>query len=163
MYAIVAVSLNFVISYKNKLPWNIPLDAEFFYSMIRGQNVIIGRKSFENIEIHPENNYYIFSKNKNYEILSNEFNNIKIFHDFQEINSIKNNKEIWICGGRQIYDEFLFSCSTLYLTIIKKFFMGDVFFDKNYENFFYLERNIFENEDIKILIFKNKRLFNISL
>lgn len=46
---ITAYDDNRVIGYKNKLPWNIPEDLEFFKKMTMGHTVVMGRRTWESL------------------------------------------------------------------------------------------------------------------
>ena len=155
-FAIAAVAKNGVIGNKNSIPWNIPVDMNWFRSKTAGQILVVGRKTFETIKIlNPQSIYLVLTQKKDYNIINK---NVTIINSINQIpKSTKTNRQVWICGGRQIYEQTLKSCSFLFLTIIKKAYKGDTYFPK-FKHIFKLQTQIFEDDLIVIQKFKNKQL-----
>jgi len=101
--------------------------------------------SFEIIDIKNvcvlEKNFKVFEKN------------IKIIDTLEKI---KNSDDVWICGGEAIYSQTLKNCKFLFLTTVKKNYNGDKHFP-NFKDDFILEEKIFENEELCIEKYKNKK------
>jgi dihydrofolate reductase len=55
----------------------------------------------------------------------------------------------FICGGTEIYRQFLRNCDLLYLTHVKRIVPGDAFFPP-FEDKFELDQTIFENDDFRV-------------
>lgn len=113
---------------KNGLPWNIPEDLKFYKDKVRGQNCIMGRKTFESIPGELKYcNPYILTTNKKY----NKFNSsrIKVIND---INTLDETKDYFICGGVEIYKLFWDKADLILITNINKSYQGDVYF-KDYD------------------------------
>lgn len=155
-FAIAAVAKNGVIGHNNSIPWNIPVDMNWFRSKTAGQILVVGRKTFETIKIlNPQSTYLVLTQKKDYNIINK---NVKIINSISQIpKSTKTNRQIWICGGRQIYEQTLKSCRFLFLTTIKKTYKGDTYFPK-FKHIFELQTQIFEDDLIVIQKFKNKQL-----
>ena len=66
-------------------------------------------------------------------------------------------REVFICGGAQIYDQTLPLCSDLYLTLVKRTVEGDAFFPP-FEDQFALKEKLAENPDFEILHYANNHL-----
>jgi len=62
-------------------------------------------------------------------------------------------RQIFICGGAQIYKETLPYCSDLYLTLVKREVEGDVLFPP-FEDQFLLAAEIKDTPDFKILHYR---------
>ena len=126
---IAAVSKNFVIGYKGKIPWHIPEDLKRFKKITSGHHVIMGRKTFESIG-HPLPNRIniILTRNKNYKA-----DGCRVVNSLQEALTkakISKDKEVFIIGGEQIYNLALPIADKIYLTQVHHNFKGDSFFPK---------------------------------
>jgi dihydrofolate reductase len=125
---IAAIAKNGVISKNNKMPWNIPEDLAYFYKMISGKTIIMGRKTFESIG-HPV-------KNSENVVLSHDQSlhlpGCVVVHSFAEILRRFENRsdEIMIIGGAAIFEYFLPKVSRMYLTLINQEVDGDIYFPK---------------------------------
>lgn len=148
---IAVMSKNKVIGKKNFIPFNIPLDRLWFKTKTYKKTIIFGRKTFENIKaLNPNNNYLVLTKQKNFKVFEK---NIKIIDTLEKI---KNSDDVWICGGEAIYSQTLKNCKFLFLTTVKKNYNGDKHFP-NFKDDFILEEKIFENEELCIEKYKNKK------
>jgi len=126
---VVAVSENRVIGNKGKLPWHILEDMKRFKELTTGNIVIMGRKTYESIPEKyrplPNRINIVITRNKDY-----SEKKIIICNSIQaSINEAKKfNKEIFIIGGAQIFQQGIKYANKLYLTIVKGNFEGDAFF-----------------------------------
>jgi dihydrofolate reductase len=64
-------------------------------------------------------------------------------------------REIFICGGAQVYEQALPMCSDLYLTLVKRNVKGDTFFPA-FEDKFVLKEEIVDGPEFKILHYRAK-------
>lgn len=125
---IVAVGLNNVIGYKNKLPWNhIPIDMKHFKNVTINNTVIMGRKTYESIgKKLPERNNIIITRQKNFTIdsgcsvVSNINESLEVAKQY--------NKKVFIIGGSEIYKQTIHLSERIYLTRIWGIFKGDSYF-----------------------------------
>jgi dihydrofolate reductase len=62
-------------------------------------------------------------------------------------------REIFICGGAQVYEQALPMCSDLYLTLVKRDVEGDTFFPA-FEYKFTLKEEILDQPEFKILHYR---------
>ena len=129
---IVAVAENGVIGKNNNLPWHLPTDMKYFRDTTMGHCVIMGRKNYDSIPLK-------------YRPLEGR-TNIIVTHqqDFEAegcivVNSIedaleaakkKNEREVFIIGGANIFKQTIDVADKLYYTKIYHAFDGDVFFPK---------------------------------
>ena len=123
VYNIILCSdINKGISKNGKIPWKFQEDSNFFRDKInKSQNkqsiIIMGRKTYEEMNIVKNKiNIIISSTLKNIplsDVKSDDNTQVYILGGLDIIESfiINNlcidNPEIWICGGKQIYDYFL--------------------------------------------------------
>jgi len=121
--AIAAMSLNRVIGNGNKIPWHIPEDFKWFKKMTTGNIVVMGRKTFESIGKPLPNRTTIVLSRSGF-----SYPGVQMIRDLAELNPEKEPRDIFICGGAQIYARALPLCSDLYLTLVKRTVEGDTFF-----------------------------------
>src|ERR1700720_2112922 len=128
--AIAAMSENRVIGQGNAIPWHLPEDFKWFKRMTTGQVVVMGRKTFESIgRPLPNRETIILSRAKF------QHPGVRVVETLAEIDPAKETREVFICGGAQIYEQALPLCSDLYLTLVKRVVVGDTFFPR-FENRF---------------------------
>ena len=121
--AIAAMSLNRVIGRGHKIPWHLPEDFQWFKKMTTGQVVVMGRKTFESIgRPLPHRETLVLSRQQF------SFPGVRTVSGLGEIDVAKENREVFICGGAQIYAQALPLCSDLFLTLVKREVEGDTFF-----------------------------------
>ena len=113
---IVAMGKNNEIGKNNSLLWRIPADMKHFREITERHPVIMGRKTFESIgKILPNRKNIIISRNEDYKIQSAE-----VVHSLKEaLEKVKNENEVFIIGGAQIYSEALPYANRLYVTHIE--------------------------------------------
>ncbi len=124
---IAAVSENKVIGKDNKLLWKIPEDMQRFKKLTLGHPVIMGRNTFNSIgkPLTGRTNI-IVTRNLNYKP-SNCITANSIEEAIKKAQK-KDQQEIFIIGGSQIYEQGIKYADKLYLTIVKGDFKGDAFF-----------------------------------
>ncbi len=128
---IAAVAKNGVISKDNKLPWNIPEDRDYFYKIIYGKPVVMGRNTYEALgrPIKGSENV-VLSHNKELRLPG-----CVVVHSFADVWRRYQNVaiEVMIIGGAAIYKDFLPLANKMYLTLIDNVIVGDVYFPKWHE------------------------------
>ena len=123
---IAAIAENNVIGKDNKLIWHISEDLKRFKQITSGHPVIMGRKTYESLPFKP------LPKRKNI-ILSSQkdlkYEGAIVLNSKDAVlEECRNEEEIFICGGAEIYKLFLPLAEKLYLTKIHHNFEGDTFF-----------------------------------
>lgn len=127
---IVAASQNMVIGKGNDLPWHIPSDLKRFKELTSGHTVVMGRKCWESIPAKfrplPNRKNVVVTRNTEYVAEGAE-----VVHDFGQllldyVGDGKDDDEVFIIGGAEIYQK-AFSCAdVVYLTLIHQDIDGDV-------------------------------------
>lgn len=122
---IVAMDKNRVIGKENDIPWRIPKDWEYVKQTTKGHPIILGRKNLESIgKALPYRRNIILTKQKDF-----TFNGCEIAHSIDDVFKLcKNEQEVFIFGGEQIYSMFLPYIEKIYMTKIHHEFEGDTFF-----------------------------------
>ena len=120
---IVAMSKNRVIGKDNKMPWHLSNDLKNFKKITIGKTIVMGRLTYDSIgKALPERKNIVLSRNL---IDSNVF----IFDNFEEVlNFTKDEDEVFIIGGQDIYSQTIDKVNKLYLTTIDANIEGDKYF-----------------------------------
>ncbi len=143
--AIAAMSENRVIGYQNRIPWHLPEDFRWFKKMTTGNIVVMGRKTFESIgRPLPDRATWVLSRS------GFAYPGVRTLQSLDEIDPSGDSREVFICGGAQLYLEALPRCTDLYLTQVKRVVEGDTFFPP-FENQFELETEVLDRPEFKIL------------
>jgi dihydrofolate reductase len=152
--AIAAMSLNRVIGAGNRLPWHLPEDFQWFKKMTTGQVIVMGRKTFESIGKPLPNRMTVVLTRS---VLT--FPGTQTIGDLRALDPADpawGGKEIYICGGAQVYEQALPRCSDLYLTLVKREVEGDAFFPA-FEERFELAGKLADNPQFDILHYRNPK------
>ncbi len=122
---IVAMSSNRVIGVNNSLPWHLSEDLKHFKTLTTGHTIIMGRKTYESIgKPLPNRRNIVISRN-----LNAFYGGVEVVHSLEDaFSTSSNDKEVFIIGGSNIYEQSLHLVEHLYITEIKKAFEGDAFF-----------------------------------
>jgi dihydrofolate reductase len=148
--AIAAMSLNRVIGAGNKIPWHLPEDFKWFKQLTIGNVVVMGRKTFEAIgKPLPNRETIILSR------LQFSYPGVRTIADLSQIDLVNEPRQVFICGGGQVYAQALPLCSDLYLTLVKREVEGDAFFPA-FESHFELAEEIRGTPEFKILHYRQK-------
>jgi dihydrofolate reductase len=151
--AIAAMSLNRVIGRGNQIPWHLPEDFKWFKKMTTGHVIVMGRKTFESIGKPLPNRRTFVLTRSNVPIAG-----VETISDLAQLDTAgfaAEGKDIFICGGAQIYQEALPRCSDLYLTLVKREVPGDAFFPL-FEDHFVLAGELSDNPDFAIRHYTSK-------
>lgn len=151
--AIAAMSFNRVIGNGLKIPWHLPEDFKWFKQMTTGQIVVMGRRTFESIGRPLPNRTTIILSRSGF-----AHPGVETVKSLAELNQLEiGEREVFICGGAEIYAQALPQCSDLYLTLVKREVEGDVLFPA-FEDRFELVAKLRETTDFDILHYRNREL-----
>jgi len=153
--AIAAMSLNRVIGAGNKIPWHLPEDFNWFKKITSANVIVMGRKTFESIGKPLPNRTTIVLSRSQF-----SYPGVQTVSDLNQIdlaNPAGAGGVVFICGGAQVYEQFLPLCSDLYLTLVKRVVDGDAFFPRFEETFTPVEE-VLDTADFKITRYRNRRL-----
>lgn len=146
------MSLNRVIGQGSRIPWHLPEDFKWFKKMTTGHILLMGRKTFESIgKPLPHRETVVLSRS------GFKFPGVRTVADFHEIDPSREERKVFVCGGAQIYQAALPFCSDLFLTLVKREVVGDVFFPP-FEDRFVLAEEIRDTPEFKILHYRNEDL-----
>ena len=146
------MSLNRVIGNANKIPWHIPEDFKWFKQMTTGHILVMGRKTYESIgRPLPNRTTLVLTRGP----LSAP--GVQTIGDLNQIDPNRETREVFICGGAQVYEQALPLCSDLYLTLVKREVEGDAFFPA-FEHMFTAVEQVQDTPEFSITRYRNTRI-----
>lgn len=130
---IVAVDKNLGIGKNNKLLTHIPEDLKYFKNVTKGHIIVMGYNTYMSLPKRPLPNrttIVLTRKDKN---AYSELENVYVSNSIDELFKLLKqenfkNKEIFVCGGASIYNQFMPYADKLYITHIFEEFNADTFF-----------------------------------
>jgi dihydrofolate reductase len=150
--AIAAMSENRVIGHGNRIPWHLPEDFKWFKQMTTGHVIVMGRKTFESIGKPLPNRETIVLTRSSF-----QHPGVRIAGGLNEIDPAREPREVFICGGAEIYRQALPLCSDLYLTLVKRVVEGDAFMPP-FEDHFRAVAEVMDRPEFKITHYRNQRI-----
>ncbi|MGO8928870.1 MAG: dihydrofolate reductase [Limisphaerales bacterium] len=147
------MSLNRVIGAGNRIPWHLPEDFKWFKKTTTGQVIVMGRKTFESIgKPLPNRTTVVLTRSPR------PIPGVRTISDLRQIDPtdpLLPGREIFICGGAQLYEQALPLCSDLYLTLVQRVVEGDTFFPP-FEDQFELAEQVLDQPEFKILHYRRR-------
>ncbi|WP_391591536.1 Segregation/condensation protein A [[Mycoplasma] cavipharyngis] len=123
--------LQFGIGKNNQLPWKIPAEMEHFRSTTLNQIVVMGRKTFQSIGQALKNRTNI--------VLTRDPNfiaeNVEVFHDIQSVLKKYHKQDLYIIGGKEIYQNFFNFADELIISCLPDAYQCDTFIDFDLSSF----------------------------
>lgn len=122
---IVACSENNAIGKDNQLLWHLSEDLKRFKQLTSGHSIIMGRKTYDSIgRPLPNRRSIVISRQQDLVIEGCEVvNSLEA-----AITLCKNEAEVFIIGGAEIYKQSMSLAHKIYLTKVLAHFDGDAFF-----------------------------------
>ncbi|MFA1820172.1 DfrD/DfrG/DfrK family trimethoprim-resistant dihydrofolate reductase [Virgibacillus oceani] len=122
---IVAKDENSVIGKNNDIPWRIPNDWDYVKNTTKGHPIILGRKNLESIgRALPHRRNIVLTRDRSF-----SFKDCEIANSIEEVFKLcKNEEEIFIFGGEQVYKLFMPYVEKMHITKIHHEFEGDTYF-----------------------------------
>jgi dihydrofolate reductase len=121
---IVAIAKNNAIGKDNKLLWYLPNDLKHFKDVTTGHTVIMGRKTYDSVgKPLPKRRNIIITR----QAISIE--GCEVVNSLEAALALcKDEDEVFIVGGAEIYRQSIPLTDRIYLTVIDQEFEGDSFF-----------------------------------
>ncbi len=123
---VVAMDRNRVIGHRGKLPWHITEDLKRFKALTMGHPIIMGRKTFESIgRALPGRTNIVVTRQTRYAVPAG----VKTAGSLEAAIALaKDEEEVFVIGGREIYIRALPMAQRLYVTQVEGSFDGDTYF-----------------------------------
>ena len=151
MKFIVAIDINRGIGFKGNLLLKIPEDMSFFKKITLGNNIVMGRHTYESLPnkapLYGRINIIL---TRNRDINPDGFISFYTEKSLRKYLEKEKLKEIFIIGGEQIYNIFQKDFTEGYVTQIDYSFDADCFFPDIFK-----DKNIFLSETISTGLHKN--------
>lgn len=126
---IFAMDRNKLLGKGNDLPWNYPADLKYFKQTTLHQTVLMGLETFQSILMRtgkPLPN----RKNVVASLTPFAYEGVEVIGDLIAYLKQPHDEEIFVIGGKTIYNLALPYAKRLYITHIDATHEGDVYFDK---------------------------------
>ncbi len=124
---IVAMDEKRGIGKNNQLPWYLSDDLKRFKALTMGHHIIMGRKTYESIgRLLPGRTMVVVTRNPEYEVAG-----VLVANSLPgalEIAENRNESEVFIVGGAEIFAEASLIADRIYLTRVHAIVDADVFF-----------------------------------
>jgi len=140
---IVAIGLNNLIGKDNVLPWHYKEDMKYFKNITMGKKVIMGELTFKSIISYidkplPGRTSIIAT------LTDYVYPDVEVTNDIIGfLEQFPKEEEIFIIGGKIIYDLTLDLADKLYITHVNKEYEGDVYFKEiDYSKYTKIKENI---------------------
>ncbi len=153
-----AMDINWLIGVNNKLPWRYPEDLAYFREKTASKTVLMGQNTYESLLFYykkrplPFKKIYVASLNK-----TNYHEAISIVADVDLF--LRNYQgQLWVIGGKTIYNLALPYAKYLYITWILKPYVGDTYFNKFdlTKDFVLKSEQKGESKDLLFSVYKRK-------
>ena len=117
---IACIDKNNSLGINNNLIYRFKEDLKIFKEKTLNHTVVMGRNTFESLNFKPlpnRNNIIVSSSSEN-----PKDNSYKVINDIDKIFEFEKNEDIFITGGKKIYEYFSDYYNELHLTIVKNEF-----------------------------------------
>ncbi|MBE1441432.1 dihydrofolate reductase [Paenibacillus sp. OAS669] len=122
---IAAMAKNRVIGRDADIPWHIPGEQKRFKELTMGKTMIMGRLTYESIgKPLPGRNTIVISKSKHIEL--DRCTTVSSLQD--ALGLVRDQDEVFVVGGGQIYAEAMPLADTIYLTVLDEEVPGNIYF-----------------------------------
>jgi dihydrofolate reductase len=115
-----------LIGKNQDLPWYYPEDLKYFKAMTLNKTVLMGRSTFDSI---MKRNGKPLPHRKNV-VLSHQKSvhpDVETIQDIKKYINTHPDEEIFIIGGKSVFEQTIAFADKLYMTVINKSYDGDIF------------------------------------
>jgi len=129
---IAAIAKNGVIGHNGRLPWNLAADTEHFRKTTMGSPVLVGRKTYENIERRaggplPGQKNVVLTNTDDYATPEPVDTCSSIHRALITLQNLSDTNA-YIAGGESVYRQLLPMATRLKITNIDRVYPGDAYF-----------------------------------
>jgi dihydrofolate reductase len=127
---VAAVAQNRVIGSHNALPWYIPEDLQHFKQVTVGKTVLMGKNTFDSIMNRikkplPDRTNVVITRKIDWKAPEG----VLVYHSIEDaLEGLRDNDEVMVAGGGQIYTQLIDKADKLILTEIHREVDGNVLF-----------------------------------
>jgi dihydrofolate reductase len=174
MFAIAAMSKNRVIGNRGAIPWRLPEEFRWFRRKTLGSYLIMGRRTFESLPKPLDGRITIVLTRDPEKLLQDPATagryagavvgeaalrvgeivpgraEVRLVRSLEPLERAGITERAWLCGGAELYQEYLSHCSELFLSLIEREVEGDAIFPP-FEHLFELAGTEAEFQDFRVL------------
>lgn len=144
-----------VIGTAEGMPWNVPEEYQQYLRFIRGNVVVMGRRTYEIFgeDLPSETTAIVISQ-------SVTFDNVEMVENLDQalLKANSYDRPVFVAGGGRVYAEALPLADEMYLSTIKGEFQGDTYFPKFNLN----DWDVVEERDEPAFVFRKYRRKNLN-
>lgn len=127
IYAIWAMDVNWLIGKDNKLAWRYPEDLAYFKEKTKGKTVLMGDLTYQSLKGYYKDKPFPYGKIYVANLNETTYTDATCVTDV--VDFVKNYKdELWIIGGKMIYNLTLPYIDYLLITHVLNVHQGNVYF-----------------------------------
>jgi dihydrofolate reductase len=124
---IVAIDERGAIGLRGGLPWRLPADMKRFRELTWGHHILMGRKTFESIgKPLPGRETIVITRDQNFK--AEGCLTARSLDEALSLARERGEREAFICGGAQIYEQAIGIADRVYLTEVHAAVEADTFF-----------------------------------
>ena len=141
---VVAIASNYAIGKNNQLLWHLPKHLKHFKDITAGGTVIMGRKTFDSVgKPLPKRRNIIITRQ------TIEIEGCEVVNSLEAAIALcKDEQEVFIVGGAEIYRQAMHVTNKIYLTIVHHSFDADTFFPEiDYKDWKETEREDYQTDE----------------
>jgi dihydrofolate reductase len=148
---IFAIDPTGLIGKNNDLPWNYPEDLQYFKYVTLNKTVLMGVTTFESIVTRlnkplPNRKSIVASLN------DFSYPGVEVISDLIGFLKKPHEEEIFVIGGKTIYELAFPYADRLYITHIKKVYEGDTYLDLDLSDFKLIKSD--DNEELTFAVYE---------
>jgi len=115
---------NRVIGAQGAIPWRLPAELRLFRTHTVGHHLVMGRKTYESIgRLLPGRTTVVVTRQRGYRVPG-----ALVAHSLDEaIAACRNDREIFVIGGAELYAQALPRAGRIYLTTVDAEVAGDTY------------------------------------
>lgn len=140
MRAIFARDQNYGIGKNNDLPWpRSKTDLSHFKKCTEGGILVMGRKTWESIgstSLPSREAWVLSSADELYGDYAKKFSSIDHLKAAIDEEKTSKNREIWVIGGAEVFNQLLPLCERIYETVFDDVYKCDTFISKEHLSYF---------------------------
>lgn len=140
-----------LIGKNNDLPWDYPEDLQYFKYITLNKTVLMGVTTFESI-VQRLNKPLPNRKSIVASLDNFSYPGVEVINDLIGFLKKPHNEEIFVIGGKTIYDIAFPYADKLYITHIKKVYDGDTYLDFDLSDFKLVKSD--DNEELTFAVYE---------
>lgn len=148
---IFAIDPTGLIGRNNDLPWNYPEDLQYFKYITLNKTVLMGVTTFESI-IQRLNKPLPNRKSIVASLNDYSYPGVEVINDLESFLKKNHEEEIFVIGGKTIYEIAFPYAERLYITHIKKVYEGDTYLDLDLSDFHLVKAD--DNQELTFAIYE---------